>query len=149
MVVYHGTTQDRAKCIFECGKILRTNENIRKYLNTDLDYVYVTDNLAVAFDFALRDIKKDEIKTAVVFRIEIDESELLLDEYENSNKSFYIPDVEYCSYKVKRDLVLNDDVVVWTEKPFCFRTMDNAIVDIVNNKKVISDFEWRSLSCDK
>lgn len=146
MVVYHGTTQDRAKEILECKKILMTNEQIKRYEDTECGYVYVTDNLAFAIDFATRSIKKDETITGVVYKIIIDDNELLLDE--NDKNSFFVNDVEYVCYKVNRDLLIGKDAVSFLVKDYSYKTMDNEINDIARGIKTISDSEWQKMvSC--
>ena len=146
MTVYHGTTIERAKNIFRCKQIFRTNDDIKRFPKSDNGYVYVTDNFVVALEFATRNLKIDSKEIGVVFKIEIDECQLILDKDENENSSFYDSSVNYTGYKINKDLVLGEDVIKVLFKEVSYTNYDDYLNKLSRGFIQISEKEWEDLT---
>ena len=124
MLLYHGTTLDRAKNIFKDGYISVTNDENCRYTNmgsftTTNGYVYVSDIINIAFGYAIDTSSgtyPEGSRKYVIFRINIDESEVELDA---DNEDFpaivsaLYQDCDHC-FRINRNLELGQDVDAYT-----------------------------------
>lgn len=143
-VVYHGTTLEKARNICKQNKIsVAVGEN-RRYGSTTEGYVYVTKNLCDALEFSTRPKKGERIEDFVVFKIFIDENELLADEDELSIKSTLSDDGGEGCFRVKRDLIIGKDVVAVFRKKMPDNKKQGAYMQGVQyGEVVIKESEWK------
>lgn len=147
--VYHGTTIDRAKQIIKSGLIKRTSQDCFRHEDTAQGYVYVTKRLCDALDFSTKpEVGKDTLVFAV-FKILIDESELIPDKDEAKWKSTLSEDGEKDCYKIGRDLIIGTDVVAfWCAKMISYERQGVFMQAIQYGEKEIKESEWRNLCHD-
>lgn len=147
--VYHGTTLNRAKAILKSGVIKVTDENTFRYEDTTKGYVYVTKRLCDALDFSTRPIVGENTLAFVVFKILIDENELLKDYDEEKWISTISDGGEKDCFKIKRDLLLNQDVKSYFyTKMQSNNAVGNYIQSIQYGECEIKESEWKSLCHD-
>ena len=90
MIVYHGTTKERAKRILYERRIKVTDNENKRYKDTTLGFVYVTAQLCDAMDFSSRPEKGEKNCRFIVFKISISEDELNPDMDEKNGRLFYL-----------------------------------------------------------
>ena len=147
--VYHGTTIDRAKKIIKDKAIYPTSKEIARYKDTTLGFVYVTKNICDAIDFSIRpELGKDTLKF-VVFKILIDESELLPDEDEKNWFSTLSAGGSKACFKVNRILKVGEDVVsILCKSSKSDSAISNYIQALQYGEKEIEESEWKNLCQD-
>lgn len=147
--VYHGTTIDRAKLILTEKCIHTTSKENRRYPNTKCNFVYVTERLCDAMDFSTRPgigIDEKNRRTFFIFKIIIDENELIHDEDEEKWRSTLSDGGAKHCFKSRRDLVIGQDVVAYFRKE-CKDDLaaGNYMQDIQYGTKTIKEEEWKKL----
>ena len=147
--VYHGTTIDRAKQILKSGLLKRTSKECFRHEDTTQGYVYVTKRLCDALDFSTKpEVGKDTLVFAV-FKILIDESELIPDEDEAKWKSTLSEEGEKDCYKIGRDLIVGTDVIAfWGAKMTSYELQGSFMQAIQYGEKEIKESEWKVLCHD-
>ena len=146
VIVYHGTTLQRAHSILEGGKICRTTNEIARYEDTKNGFVYVTKNLCDAMDFSTRPKIGEEVLTFVVFKIDILKNELLFDEDEARWCSTLTGNGAQECYKVNRDLIIGKDVVaVFTKKMKSHELAGMYMSKVQWGEITIDESQWKSL----
>ena len=116
VTVYHGTTIDRGQRITNDGLIRTTSDDTLRYSDTQTGFVYVTKQLCDALDFSTRPEQERCNLTFVVFKIIIDEAELIPDEDEHTWVSTLSPNGSKSCYKVGRNLQVGRDVIAVFQK---------------------------------
>ena len=149
ITVYHGTTFKRAEKIIADKKIKKTSSDIARYHNTTNGYIYVTSELHDAIDFSTRPMLGEDVLKIVVFKIQIDDIELMPDaDEEKWQSTLDVDDVQKC-YRVKRDLLIGKDVVAVFMKEILSQNAIGAYMqDIQYGKKEIKESEWKVLCHD-
>ena len=141
--VYHGTSLSRAYQIIQAKSILRTKQNIQRYATTRYGYVYVTKRLCDAMDFSSRPEIGTVANIIVVFRIEIDDRELLNDPDEAKwNSTLSTGGCQEC-FRIKRDLVIISDIKAVYAKRFNSNNELGEFLQNVNYEMIrIGESEW-------
>lgn len=146
VIVYHGTTIDRAREIIK-NRVLHTtdNENCR-YESTGKGYVYVTKRLCDALDFSTRgELGKDTL-TFAVFKIQIDERELMPDLDEVIFESTLSRGGEDDCFIIHRDLNVGTDVVaVFAKKMVNYEQLGSYMQQVEDGRRIIKESEWKKL----
>ena len=146
VTVYHGTTAEKAKNIFKEKTIRISLPDIARYPDTTPGYVYVTKRFCDAFDFASRPTTEGIVYKFVVFKIQIDEKELLSDNDEKIRGSTLSENGYIDCFRIRRDLALKKDVVSY--KGFCVKS-NAALGKLLDGLKYgdfsISEDQWISL----
>lgn len=141
--VYHGTTYDRARKIIQGGKILRTTQKIARHSSTRHGYVYVTKNLCDAMDFSSRGEAGKLLNTITVFKIEIDDAELMADPDEEKWKSTIYPSNYIYCFRIKRDLTLINDIkAVYLKRLNSASELGYFLLKMNSTEAVINESEW-------
>ena len=145
--VYHGTTFSRGKQIVKDRAIKIASAENKRYHDTADGFIYVTKNLCDALDFSTRGIKGEDISYFVVFRIIIDDSELLEDEDEEKWVSTLTEDgAKYC-YRISRNLHFGKDVnAVFCKHMPDFNKQGDFMQGIQYGDQKIKENEWKKLS---
>ena len=118
IICYHGTTSERCEEVLKSKVLKKTNAERCRYKGTTPGFVYVTKMLCDAIDFSTRPEEgkgKDHL-TFCVFKIIIDENELLPDNDEATWTSTISPDGYKECYRVERDLLINKDIIALLKK---------------------------------
>ena len=146
-IVYHGTTIDRAKKILDEG-IIKNTENDR-YIDTTKGFVYVTERLCDALDFSTRPNINTNRMVFAVFRILIDEAELIHDEDEEKwNSTLSVDGKKFC-YRISKSLIVGREVVAfWHKKMKSDRELGEFMQSIQYGEKTIDESEWEILCHD-
>lgn len=127
MIVYHGTTADRARLILNEKRIRATTPELSRYpvdshLASTCGYVYVSDDLNVAWGYAIETSSNqypEGERTYFVFMINIHEDEVEEDIDDATNPAYIsqlYPEGGHC-FRVKRDLLIGSDVVSYLSLP--------------------------------
>ena len=150
-VVYHGTTEERAKKILSDGFISVTTDNNKRYCTTNSGCVYVTTDFYQAIDFSTRPEKGMKDYTVIIFEIFIDEKELCQDKDEEKWKSTLDTQNGYANcFVIKRCLRIGVDVTRIYRKYFCDsdrvgKFMQDVQYDCIKIND--TDKEWENLKC--
>lgn len=146
VTVFHGTTIGRAKKIMKDKIIKPTSSDIARYDNTTEGYVYVTKRICDALDFSTRPHPNENTLFFVVFRIFIDESELLADSDEEKWISTLSNDGVSECFRINRDLQLYDDVVaVFCKKMNSYKAVGNYMQAVQYGEIEVKENEWKTL----
>lgn len=149
MIVYHGTTEDRAEKILFDGYIsITTNEN-KRHKTTNTGCVYVTKDFYQAIDFSTRPEKGLNCYPVVIFEIKIDERELVQDKDEEKWKSTLDANNGYKNcYIIKRNLIIGTDVTRKFYKYFGNSSSAGKYMQDVQFGRITinnNDKEWENL----
>ena len=146
ITIYHGTTLEKAKKIIAEKAIRVTTRLISRYPNTTEGYVYVTKRLCDALDFSTRPLENQKITFFVVFKILIDESELIIDEDERYWASTLSEGGENDCFKIKRDLLFGNDVKsVYFKKVSSSFEVGEYMQKVQYGEEIIKESEWKDV----
>ena len=149
ITVYHGTTVERAKSILKDKAIKVTSQTTARYDDTTEGYVYVTKELCDALDFSTRPTIKEDTLTFVVFRIQINDKELLPDKDESKWLSTLSDNGAENCFRIKRDLLFENDVIsVFCKKMKSHNSAGDYMQAIQYGEKEIKESEWKKLCHD-
>ena len=149
VVVFHGTTIERAKKIIKDKKIKQTSVDIARYDDTTEGYVYVTKRLCDALEFSTKPIINENTRVFVVFKILVDESELLPDADEEKWVSTLTDDGWKDCFRIQRELLLCKDVVaVFCKEMKSHNAVGDYMQAIQYGKKTVKESEWKYLCQD-
>lgn len=143
--VYHGTSLERAYQILQQGTILRTSPDTRRHADTHCGYVYVTKKLCDAMDFSSRPCIGETLNTIIVFKIEIEDSELLPDLDETFwNSTISTNGFQEC-FIVKRDLALVSDIkFIYVKRLISEYKLGEFLQNVNYGTIKIDESEWDS-----
>ena len=146
VTVYHGTTRNKYQQILRDGEIKVTTVDNCNYLDTTRGFVYVTKRLCDAMDFSSRTAENGKSQITV-FRITIDESELLIDTDEAEWKSTLSPDGSKDCYRIGRNLKVGKDVIAVFCKSFGtnMKLCGDFLQAIQYGEQEISEDKWCKL----
>lgn len=146
VTVYHGTARYKYLQILRDGKIKVTDEYIKNYPDTTCGFVYVTKRLCDAMDFSSRTAENGKSQITV-FRIIIDESELLRDTDEAKWKSTLSPESTKDCYRIGRNLKIGKDVIAVFCKSFGtnMKLCGDFLQAIQYGEQEISEDKWCKL----
>lgn len=149
VIVYHGTTIDRAKRILKDRVLRTTDAAVCRYEDTAKGFVYVTKRLCDALDFSTKpEVDKDTLVFAV-FKICIDEQELIPDEDEFKWQSTLSDDGAKECYKIQRDLIVGKDVIaVFGKRMPTYNVLGDYMQAIQYGEREIKESEWKELCHD-
>lgn len=142
MVLYHGTTFESWKGIYNSGKLkVATKENTpyfnEKRYTTEYGYVYLTDNVIDAIEYAAGALgarkRRNERDFLVVIKVNVRENELTEDETDNANGRMPLTNKNGKSYKIKRDISL-DEIEEMMEFIGSYDTVCQEWVDVLMKK---------------
>lgn len=141
--VYHGTSLNRAYQIIQAQLILRTNQGIQRYSTTRYGYVYVTKRLCDAMDFSSRPEVGTVANIIFVFRIEIDDRELLDDPDEAKwNSTLSAGGCQEC-FRIERDLELVSDIkAVYVKRLYSNEELGEYLQKMNVGTEEIDESEW-------
>ena len=144
--VYHGTTRNKYQQILRDGEIKVTTVDNCNYLDTTRGFVYVTKRLCDAMDFSSRTAENGKSQITV-FRITIDESELLRDNDEANWRSTLSSGGSSDCYRIGRNLKIGKDVLAVFCKTFGTnsRSCGNYMQAVQYGEEGISEDEWHKL----
>lgn len=117
MILYHGTTFESWKEIYNSGKLKVATKENTPYFNekryaTEYGYVYLTDNVIDAIEYAASALQAwkggCERDYLVVIKVNVNEDELIEDETDNANGRMPLTNKNGKSYKIKRDISLDE-----------------------------------------
>lgn len=149
VTVFHGTTIERARKIMKDKIIKPTYSDIARYNNTTEGYVYVTKRFCDALDFSTRPHPNENTLCFVVFRIFIEESELLSDSDEVKWISTLSNDGVSECFRINRDLKLYDDVVaVFCKEMASYKAAGNYMQAVQYGEIEVKESEWKNLCHD-
>lgn len=141
--VFHGTTLDRANSIIESGTIEITNNRNKREKDTRIGYVYVTSILQNALDFSVRPSISEDTASFVVFKFNIRESELIIDEDEQKWNSCLLKSEEPSCFIIPRDIDIVKDHVKWYKKENNYSGQHIDFIDYLNRMvENIKESEW-------
>ena len=150
VTVFHGTTIERARKIIKDKTIKPTSSDIARYDDTTEGYVYVTKRFCDALDFSTRPIANENTLIFVVFKIMIEETELLYDDDEEKWISTLSDDGATECFRVQRELHFYDDVVaVFCKKMNSHNTIGNYMQAVQFGKIEVKESEWKNICHDK
>lgn len=146
VTVYHGTTRNKYQQILRDGEIKVTTVDNRNYLDTTCGFVYVTKRLCDAMDFSSRTAENGKPQITV-FRITIDESELLRDNDEAKWRSTLSSGGSGDCYRIGRNLKIGKDVLAVFCKSFGTnsRSCGNYMQAVQYGEEEIPEDEWHKL----
>ena len=142
MILYHGTTFECWKEIYNSGKLKVATKENTPYFNekgyaTEYGYVYLTDNVIDAIEYAAGalgarkcGIERDFL---VVVKVNVNENELTEDETDNANGRMPLTNKNGKSYKIKRDISL-DEIEEMMEFIGSYDTVCQEWVDVLLEK---------------
>ena len=149
VTVFHGTTIERARKIMEDKRIKPTSFDIARYDDTTEGFVYVTKRLCDALDFSTRPIINENTLIFVVFKIIVEETELLHDDDEEQWISTLSDDGASECFRIKRELRFNDDIIaVFCKKMNSHNAVGDYMQAIQYGEKEIIESEWKNLCHD-
>ena len=108
MILYHGTTFESWKEIYNSGKLKVATKENTPYFNekryaTEYGYVYLTDNVIDAIEYAASALQAwkggCERDYLVVIKVNVNEDELIEDETDNANGRMPLTNKNGKSYK--------------------------------------------------
>ena len=144
VIVYHGTTVERAERIIKDQSIFTTSSDIARYDDTEIGYVYVTKRLCDALDFSTRPPLIDNQVVFVVFKIYINENELLPDYDEAKHISTLSHGGEKDCFRIKRKLRIGNDVVsVYCKRMYSNSSAGEFMQKVQYNEISIQESEWK------
>ena len=147
VTVYHGTTVDRGRRIINDGLIRTTSDDTLRYPDTKTGFVYVTKQLCDALDFSTRPEQERHNLTFVVFKIAIDEAELIPDEDEHKWASTLSPNGSKSCYKVGRDLQVGIDVIAVFQKKMESSNAIGRFMQAVQFSEIkVTETEWEKIT---
>jgi len=148
-VVFHGTTIERAKKIIKDKKIKPTAAGIARYDDTTEGFVYVTKRLCDALEFSTKPIINENTKVFVVFKILVEESELIPDADEEKWVSTLSDDGWEDCFRIQRELCFSEDVVaVFCKEMKSHNAVGDYMQAIQYGEKTVKESEWKNLCQD-
>lgn len=143
IICYHGTTSDRCEEVLKSKVLKKTNAERCRYKGTTPGFVYVTKRLCDAIDFSTRPEKGKDRLTFCVFKIIIDENELLPDNDEAAWTSTISPDGYKECYRIERDLLINKDIIALLKKHFKDdKELDYFMQDCQVDSEIAEQEKW-------
>ena len=151
MVLYHGTTFESWKEIYNSRKLKVATKENTPYFNekryaTEYGYVYLTDNVIDAIEYAAGALRARkcaiERDCLVVIKVNVNENELIEDETDNANGRMILTNKNGKSYKVKRDISL-DEIEEMMEFIGSYDTVCHEWIDVLIKKPELeSKITW-------
>ena len=126
MILYHGTSAERAKVIFKEGQLKAKGVNVTHQGKdplppTEPGFLYLTNRLYLALYFATEHDENDTIKSCYIFKVNVSESILQPDPTEISmvlGKKIDGNDYRFqdslnicCAVRTNKDLVIGEEVI--------------------------------------
>ena len=149
VIVFHGTTVERARKIINDKKIKPTTAVIARYDDTTEGFVYVTKRLCDALEFSTKPIINENTKVFVVFKILVEESELVPDADEEKWASTLSDDGWRDCFRIQRELCFGEDVVsVFCKKMKSHNAVGDYMQAIQYGEKTVKESEWKNLCQD-
>ena len=146
VVVFHGTTIERARKIIKDKKIRPTTADIARYGDTTKGYVYVTKRLCDALEFSTKPILGESTKVFVVFKAFVEESELLPDADEKKWVSTLTDDGWQDCFRIQRELCFDkDEIAVFCKEMKSHDAVGNYMQAIQYGETKVKESEWRTL----
>lgn len=142
MILYHGTNFESWEKIYNSGKLKVATKENTPYFNekryaTEYGYVYLTDNVIDAIEYAASALQAwkggCERDYLVVIKVNVNEDELIEDETDNANGRMPLTNKNGKSYKIGRDVSL-DEIEEMMEFIGSYETVCREWVDVLLEK---------------
>ena len=146
VVVFHGTTIERARKIIQDKKIRPTTADIARYDDTTKGYVYVTKRLCDALEFSTKPILGENTRVFVVFKAFVEESELIPDADEKRWVSTLTDNGWRDCFRIQRELCFDKDkIAVFCKEMKSHNAAGDYMQAIQYGEKTVKESEWKTL----